>query len=684
MSVYKRQATTRSDAVVLQMDVVDHHQHQHQHHRHQHQQLRHDDGDGEKGNTMNASVHQQQHRYLPHSQMSWLVSLARTEMRLLLAGFVALVAASVASLIIPSMVGALVDQSNTESAAADSLSLPRGLLAVVVVLGVATCVRSYSLSLAGERIVCRLRAELFAALCSQEVAFFDAARTGELLHVLSADTACIEGALTTNLGWAVRNVVYIVGGFGVLLATSWRLCLVMAAVVPIVTLAVMAHFRHVRRVSAERQGALADASSLAEESLANIRTVKAFARERRQRTLYTTALDRTFAVSQRLALAQGTFHGFTMLAGYLALVAVLWYGSLLVQSGHISLGTLASFAMYAVWVAVSLGGLSSLWFEMGKALGATRRVHEILTRTPHPTAGGHTGSSPYIAGVYGPTPPLFSMLERGGHIAFRDVHFCYPTRPDTPVLRGMTLDIRPGRVVALVGTSGGGKSTTAALLQRFYDPDSGSITLDGVDYRSLDPAWLRGQIGVVSQEPVLFNTTIRENIAFARDGWQTQQQQNNTSGDSGSTTDQEKKDPVVQGPDDGIVQAAMVANAHEFISQFKDGYDTLVGERGVRLSGGQRQRIAIARAVLQSPRILLFDEATSALDAESEFLVQQALERLMAGRTVLVIAHRLSTVKSAHCVCVVSDGRVIESGTHDQLLADPDSHYSRLVHRQLL
>ena len=377
-------------------------------------------------------------------------------------------------------------------------------------------------------------------------------------------------------------------------------------------------------------------NEVAEETIGGIRTVRAFAREGAEQARYGAAVDRSFELARERARYASVFSGTASFGAYAAIAVVLWYGGLLLADGELSMGSLTSFLLYTFTLAMSIAALAGLWQDFMKALGASERVFELVDRVPDVDSG----------------ELVPARLE--GAVSFQDVHFAYPTRLDSPVLKGLNLDLDPGGVVALVGPSGGGKSTVAALLSRFYDPGEGRILLDGVDFRELDPTWLRTQVGVVSQEPILFATTIRENIIYGRSG----------------ATEEE------------VVAAARAANAHEFIETFVDGYETLVGERGVRLSGGQKQRVAIARALLKDPRVLVLDEATSALDAESEHLVQEALARLMEGRTTLVIAHRLSTVKEADRVLVLDEGRVIQSGTHGALVAE-EGLYRRLVERQL-
>jgi len=509
------------------------------------------------------------------------------------------------------------------------------LVVLFAIRGVFTFVRHYMFTVAAEQVVTRLRQDLYAALVRQEIAFFDAHRTGELTNRLASDTTVLQSMVTVNVSMALRHGVMGAGALVILLFTSWKLTLFMVMVVPVVVVIAKTYGRTIRKKSREVQDRLAEATEVAEESLSGIRTVRAFAREDAEIARYSAAVDRAFEVAKDRGKATGLFQGAIGFAAYSAVAAVLWYGGALLVEGTMGMGELASFLLYTMIVALSVGAMSNLWEDLYKASGATQRVFELLDRE---------------ASVSGGTRTLDALV---GEVYFDAVDFAYPSRSDVPVLIGLSLRLSAGAVVALVGPSGAGKSTVAALLSRFYDPSAGAVTLDGVDLRELEVDWLRRQVGVVAQEPILFATTVRENIRYGRP----------------DATEAE------------VIAAATAANAHDFIAGFPEGYETKVGERGVRLSGGQKQRVAIARALLKDPRVLILDEATSSLDAESEHLVQEALERLMRGRSTLVIAHRLSTVKGADRILVMDGGRIVQEGTHEALMGK-GGLYRQLVQRQ--
>jgi len=565
-----------------------------------------------------------------------LFVLARPEAGRLTIGTLALLFTSGLSLAYPAFVREIVDGALVEEGLEKINQLALVLLGLFALAGFFTAVRSYLFTVAGEQIVASLRQRLYGSLVAQEIAFFDEHRTGELTNRLVSDTTVLQNAVTVNISMLLRYALMGGGAIGILVFTSPKLTLVMLAVVPVVVLGATFYGRALRVVSREVQDALARSSEVAEETLSGIRTVRSFAREDQEQARYGGEIDETFALAKKRARLGAVFGGGSSFAGYSAIAVVLWYGGVLLSEGSMTMGELTAFLLWTTTVAFSLGALSSLWSDFMKALGSSERVFDLLDREPRVNSGTRR------------------LDATRGEVRIQGVRFAYPSRPDAVVLDGIDVSLDPGEVVALVGPSGGGKSTVASLLSRFYDPEGGTITLDGVDYLELEPNWLREQVGVVSQEPILFATTVAENIRYGRP----------------DATDEE------------VEVAARAANAHDFVADFPEGYSTLVGERGVRLSGGQKQRVAIARALLKDPSVLVLDEATSALDAESEHLVQDALARLMNGRTTLVIAHRLSTVREADRVLVLDGGKVVQEGPHAELV-EADGLYRQLVERQL-
>lgn len=565
-----------------------------------------------------------------------LFALARPEAGRLIVGTIALLATSALSLAYPLFVRDIIDGvlEGGGREAIDRLALM--LLGLFALAGLFTGVRSYLFTVAGEHVVTRLRQAVYDSVIRQEVGFFDERRTGELTSRLNSDTTVLQNTVTVNVSMLLRYALMGLGAVAILLWTSPKLTGVMLIVVPVVVLGAGFYGRLLRKLSREVQDALAVSTEVAEETLAGIRTVRSFAREDRESARYAAAVEHTFDLARQRARLAATFGGTASFAGYSAIAVVLWYGGTMLIAGEMTMGELTAFLLYTTTVAFSLGALAGLWEDFQKALGATERVFVLLDRESTVVGGERT----------------LETVE--GRVRLEGVHFSYPTRPDQPVFAGLNVHLDPGEVVALVGPSGAGKSTVASLLSRFYDPQQGRLVLDDVAYAELDPDWLREQVGVVAQEPILFATTVRENILYGRP----------------TATAQE------------VEAAAVAANADEFVRSFTDGYETLVGERGVRLSGGQKQRIAIARALLKDPAVLVLDEATSALDAESEHLVQEALARLMQGRTTLVIAHRLSTVREADRVLVLDGGHVVQEGRHEDLV-EADGLYRQLVERQL-
>jgi ATP-binding cassette subfamily B protein len=456
---------------------------------------------------------------------------------------------------------------------------------------------------------------------------------------LASDATVLQNAVSVNISMSMRNLGAAIGGLVLLIYTSPVLAFGLLGCVPPIAFGTALFGRRIRKISRDVQDALAETGIVAEETISGIRTVRAFAKESTEVQRYAAAVQKSYQLAKKRIRSIAFITVIAGVLGYAAIAAVLWYGGRLVIDGKMTVGDLTSFILYAMTVAVSVGALGSLWTDFMSASGAARRVFEILDRQPLiPLRGGQT----------------LSAIE--GFLEFEAVQFSYPSRPDVLVLEQLSLSIRPGEVVALVGPSGSGKSTIASLICRFYDPSSGRVCLDHHDIRQLDGDWLRQQIGVVSQDPVLLSASIAANIRYGK----------------------------AEASAAEVEAAARAAHAHEFISSFPQAYDTIVGERGIQLSGGQRQRVAIARAMLKDPRVLILDEATSALDAESEHLVQEALDFLMKSRTTLVIAHRLSTVRNADRVLVIQSGRIVQSGDHEALMAERDGMYYKLVNRQFV
>jgi ATP-binding cassette subfamily B protein len=552
--------------------------------------------------------------------------------------FISLTVAALTTLLVPVAVRRMIDFGFTPEGIALINSYFSVMIAVVAVLAFASASRFYLVMTIGERIVADLRRDVFAHLISLSPAFFDSARSGELISRLTADTTQIKSAVGASVSIALRNLMLFVGATAMMVITSPRLSGLVLLAIPVIVLPLVAFGRWVRRLSRNAQDTLADASAYASELVGGIRTVQAYTGERLAEARFNGEVEQAYEAARTSTRARAVLTAIIIFIVFTSVVLILWIGSHDVLTGSITSGRLGQFVLYAAFAAAGLGQLSEVWGEVSAASGASERLFEILRVKSQITA---------------PPSPLALPDPPRGDLGFEDVSFAYPTRPDALAIDGVSFAVRAGEKVAIVGPSGAGKSTLFHLLLRFYDPATGTIALDGVPIKAADPREVRARIALVPQDSVVFAASARENIRFGRPG----------------ATDAE------------VERAADLAHATEFIRRLPGGFEAQLGERGVTLSGGQRQRIAIARAILRDAPLLLLDEATSALDAESETLVQTALEELMRRRTTLVIAHRLATVLSCDRILVMDRGRIVEQGTHTSLVA-ANGLYARLARLQ--
>ncbi len=536
---------------------------------------------------------------------------------------VSLVVAAVTSLTLPIAVRRMIDHGFDQADRGLIDSYFVAMMIMALILAAASALRYYFVITIGERIVSDMRREVFDHVTRLSPSFFDVNQSGEIVSRLTADTTQIKSAVGATASVALRNLILCLGAMTMMIITSPKLSSIVLIAIPVIVLPLFSFGRSVRKRSRAAQDTLANASAYANETIAASRTIQAYNGENAASAHYGAAVENAFQAARAAIKSRSLLTGFAIAMVFGSIVAVLWVGAQNVLAGTMSAGTLGQFLLYSVIAGSSLGSLSEVWGELSQAAGAADRLGELLAEV-----------SP-IAAPANPVP----LPPPEGRVEFSDVHFFYPSRPGRSALHGLSFSVQPGETVAIVGASGAGKSTIFSLLLRFYDPQQGSVAIDGVDISHVLPEKLRERIAIVPQDTTIFAASIHDNIAFGR-------------------------------PDasrDEVRAAAIAAQADEFISRLEQGYDTQVGERGVTLSGGQRQRIAIARAILKNAPILLLDEATSALDAESETLVQKALEGLMEARTTLVIAHRLATVLKADRILVMDQGRIVEEGTHQSL-----------------
>src|SRR6187401_309896 len=553
-------------------------------------------------------------------------------------GLVLLFLGSMLFMVFPKMAGEMADVADGKGKLGFTLNqIGLGLMIILVLQGILSYFRVILFAIVSERGMADIRSSIYQRLIALPIYFFEKNRVGDLTSRISEDVNRLSSVFSTTLAELIRQILILLTGIIFLLITLPKISLTMLATFPLIVVGAMFFGKYIRKLSKTRQKSLAKTNTVVEETLQNIQTVKAFTNESLEYGRYKSEMGIVVETSLKLARHRGAFASFIIIVLFGAIFFILWFGARMVQHGEMTSGELISFIVYTAIIGGAIGSLGNFYTEVIAALGGTERIREILNESTEVSV-----------------PANVNRPKVEGHISFENVYFEYPSRPDVGVLKGIDMDIRPGQKIALVGQSGSGKTTIAALLMRLYSWQKGRILLDGKVIQEMDLSTYRSVFALVPQEVLLFGGTIRENILYGR-------------------PDASEED---------LIHAAETSNSYDFILGFPDGFNTIVGERGIKLSGGQRQRIAIARAVLRDPDVLILDEATSSLDAESERVVQEALERLLEGRTAIIIAHRLATIRNVDCIYVIEHGKVVEKGTHDELSLNDEGIYSALAKLQ--